>query len=59
MIGHAPKLMALWLTKFFETAYKQRESYCERASELTEVEVMAWKSLASMGLKAIHSPSHG
>ena len=41
MIGNVPKLMALWLTKFFEMAYKQRESYSERASELTEVEVMA------------------
>ena len=27
VIGHAPKLMALWLTEIFETANKQRESY--------------------------------
>ena len=45
--------------QIFETAYKQRESYRKMASELTEVEVMVWKFLASTGLKAIHSSSHG
>ena len=31
--------------QIFQTAYKQRESYGKRASEFTEVEVMAWKEI--------------
>ena len=58
VIRHVPKLMALWLTKFLKRPTNNGEITI-KGSALTEVEVMAWKSRASIRLKATPSQSHG
>ena len=60
VIGHVPKLMALWLTKFLKRPTNKGKVMVEGQASLQRWRLWPGrKSLASIGLKAIHCPSHG
>ena len=59
VIGHVPKLMTIWLTKFLKRATNSGKAVIREASEEMEVETMDWKFHANFILQEMNFRSTG